>query len=437
MCKNFHILILTTVLYVLYFPYVSYSQESKMVITLEEAYSLALKTHEHIMIAKKDVEKSRLLTKKALSVVTPRAYIRGEFVRESEEIKFGDYVARPLETWRGDFEITQPVYQGAVFPLRRQASRFVDSSTESYYQTIQETLFRVAQSYYQVLKAKELVKNAKEILNLAEEGLRVVRVRFRVGEVTKPAVLRGEVDVTKAQRNLVEAENNLQLAKDTLINLIGVKIRDYDVVKPPALPKLGENYEALINKAFKYRYDYKISNLKIDIAKESKDLVKARYHPSLDVVWTYHRLEPETFAFKDETWDAVFKVSVPLFEGGIRIWDLKEKQKDLRQAHLALEDLKKAIQIEVRDAMLKVDTYEKTLDNLKKQVELAQENYNIISKQFRVGLATSLDVTDALTALDSAKAELITKTYDYQVALLNLEKVIGLFAKDYIAKAPK
>jgi outer membrane protein len=432
MSKSLYILILTTVLHALWFPYILYAQEPKRVITLEEAYSLALKTHERIMIAEKEVEKNKLLPKKALAVVTPKAYIRGTYKRESEEIIFDGHPVLPYDTWRGDFEITQPIYQGTIFSLRRQASRFVDSSVESYRQTIQETLFRVAQSYYQVLKARELVENIRETLKLAEEGLRVARARFRVGEVTKPAVLRGEVDVTKAQRNLIEAQNNLLLTKDTLTNLIGVKVGDYEVVEPQALPELAESYETLLSKALEYRYDYKISNLSIDIAQEDKNLVKAGFHPTFDAVWTYHRYDPETFASRDETWDAIVKVTIPIFEGGIRIWDLKEKQKDIRQASLALDDLKKGIEIEVEDAMLAVQTFESILDSLRKQVELAQENYNIIFKQFKVGLATSLDVTDALTALDSAKTELTTKTYDYQVALLNLERVTGLFARDYI-----
>jgi len=177
--------------------------------------------------------------------------------------------------------------------------------------------------------------------------------------------------------------------------------------------------------------------LNIDIAREDKNLVKAKFHPTFDVVWTYHRFDPETFATRDETWDAMVKVTVPIFEGGIRFWDFKEKKKSLRQARLALDDLKKGIEIEVEDAMLTVQTYESILDNLRKQVELAQENYNIIFKQFKVGLAASLDVTDALTALDSVKTELTTKRYDYQVALLNLKRVTGLFAKDYVGRASK
>ena len=81
--------------------------------------------------------------------------------------------------------------------------------------------------------------------------------------------------------------------------------------------------------------------------------------------------------------------------------------------------------------MLTVQTHESILNNLKKQVELAQKNYDIIFSQFEFGSATSLDLNQALTTLDSAKTDLITKTYDYQVVLLNLEKATGMFAMDF------
>jgi len=41
-------------------------------------------------------------------------------------------------------------------------------------------------------------------------------------------------------------------------------------------------------------------------------------------------------------------------------------------------------------------------------------------------------MNNALVALDSAKTELVVKTYDCQFEILKLEKAIGIFAQDYI-----
>ena len=118
----------------------------------------------------------------------------------------------------------------------------------------------------------------------------------------------------------------------------------------------------------------------------------------------------------------------------MRLWDLKEKKAGLNQAKLNLDATNKRIKIEVEDAMLSLQNYESVLKNLQKQVELAQKSYDIVFTQFEYGAVTSLYLNQSLTILDSAKTDLITKTYDYQIAIKKLEKVIGLYAINYIKK---
>jgi len=112
--------------------------------------------------------------------------------------------------------------------------------------------------------------------------------------------------------------------------------------------------------------------------------------------------------------------------------DLQEQDENLSQAELQLSQLKKNVGIEVRQAFLNVETLEATLETLKKEVSLAQENYRITSKQYGVGLATSLDVNTALNTLNQVRTQLIDQTYAYQVALLALDHAVGLFAQELI-----
>ena len=88
--------------------------------------------------------------------------------------------------------------------------------------------------------------------------------------------------------------------------------------------------------------------------------------------------------------------------------------------------------LEVKRALLTVETLEATLADLKKEVTLAQENYKITSKQYGVGLATSLDVNTAVNTLNQVRTQLIDQTYAYQVELLALDRSIGTFGKEYI-----
>lgn len=416
------------------FLHISEAQEVKRSITLEDAYNLVIKTHERIIIAEKEVEKSRLLPKKAMTLMMPTISLNGRYNRLDEAI---EYQLQPIECvpeeqWHGKFEVSQPIYQASFFPRRQQAFQAIDRSVESYYQTNQEILFQVALAYYQVLKTKKFVQNAKEILKLAEEEFRVSRVRMSVGAITEDVLIKSELNVTIAQSKLIESSNQFKLSKDILKILIGMETGEYDVVEPPVPPGLREDYEMLINKAFKHRHDYRIAFLNIGLAASDVELVKARFHPTIDASWNYNWIDEPAFDQDDQYWIASLKIKFPLFEGSLRIWDLKEKQTSLYQARLAVEEMIKTIQIEVENAIVMIQTHESILNNLRKQVELSQKNYNITFTQFEFGSATGLELNQALTALYSAKTELITKTYDYYTALINLEKTIGIFAQDFI-----
>jgi len=420
-----------------------HAQEIIKSIDIGEAYALAIKTHERIMIAESEVAKSKLLPKKATTIMMPRLSMSGGYTRLNEPIEFeaqiGNITLPPIETvpdeqWLGNFKYTQPIYEGRFFPLRRMADQTIEITSENYYQTIQSLLLQVAQVYYEVLKSEELVQNAKETVNLTREELRVSKVRFKAGNVTEDAVLRSELNSTRAKSNVIRNVNHLKLAQEFFKNLVGMETRNLNLIKPPELKEMVEDYEALIYNAFDSRHDYRASFLKIDVAKNDIELVKARFHPRIEGSWDYFWVDNPAWLQNDEYWVASLKVNIPLFEGGLRFLDLKEKQENLHQAELTLKALEDTIRLEVEDAMLKVQTDRSILANLTKQVELAKKNYEIIFTKFKFGAATSLDLNEALTSLDLARTQLISKTYDYQVALLNQEKALGVFAQDFTTK---
>ena len=191
------------------FLHISEAQEVKRSLTLEDAYNLAMKTHERIIIAEKEVEKSKLLPKKAIAVMMPRMSIEGGYNEANEQVESGPYVATSSNPgidnfeitlsgnniisykneWKGKFEFLQPFYEPRFFPLKRQAYKAIDSSTENYYQTIQDVLFQVDTIYYEVLKTEELVLNAEEVFALAKEELHISKVKFKAGDVTEDIVL--------------------------------------------------------------------------------------------------------------------------------------------------------------------------------------------------------------------------------------------------------
>ncbi len=418
------------------------AERPSRVIALEEAYRLAVVNEEQVAIAARELAKAKLLPWRAVALMTPRGEIGGSYSRNKDEIAFnappearglfgGSSVIRPRNNWLSTFQVTQPLIEPSFFPSWRLGKDAVREEEERYEFTIRGVLFGVAQAYYEVLRFEAQVKVAQDTLNLAQEELQRAHVRFRVGEVTKTDILRAEVAVERAGRALVVDRNRLKLARTVLARTVGLS-ETVGVLEPTPPQAVGSDYVSLLDQAYAHRQDLRAQNLAVRVAHERKNLVLTRYLPQVDAQFSYPRLDPETFANRDEFWTLFVNLRWPLFDGGSRELDLLEANETLSQTKLRVTGLEKQIRVEVREALLSVETLHATLETLHKEVALARENYEMTSKQYRVGLSTSLDVNTALNALNQVRTQLIDQTYTYQIALLNLDNAIGVFAQAYL-----
>ena len=418
------------------------AERPSRVLALEEAYQLAVVNEEQVAIAARELAKAKLLPWRAVALMTPRGDIGGAYSRNKDEIAFnappearglfgGSSVIRPRNNWLSTFEVTQPLIEPSFFPSWRLGKDAVREEEERYEFTVRGVLFGVAQAYYEVLRFEAQVKVAQDTLNLAQEELKRAHVRFRVGEVTKTDILRAEVAVERAGRALVVDRNRLKLARTVLARTVGLS-ETVGVLEPTPPPAVESAYAGLLDQAYAQRQDLRAQNLAVRVANERKNLVLTRYFPQVDAQFSYPRLDPETFANRDEFWTLFVNLRWPLFDGGNRELDLLEANETLAQTKLRVTELEKQIRVEVREALLSVETLHATLETLHKEVALARENYEMTSKQYRVGLSTSLDVNTALNALNQVRTQLIDQTYTYQIALLNLDNTVGVFAQDYL-----
>ena len=125
--------------------------------------------------------------------------------------------------------------------------------------------------------------------------------------------------------------------------------------------------------------------------------------PSLTLVGLYINREQEpstTFLLNDSVAGSLV-LSYPLFEGGLRRAELREAKSMRRGSELRRMSLRKDIELEVRAALHAVESLNAVTESFARQVAFSEENYEMVFKQFKYGLATNVDVIDADTTLVS------------------------------------
>ena len=158
---------------------------------------------------------------------------------------------------------------------------------------------------------------------------------------------------------------------------------------------------------------------------------KSAYWPTVSVEGLYQKYDqdPDSFIVNDENISVGVMLNFTIFDGGFRKAEIKESLAKKRQAELAEKDLSKEIATEVEDAYLYLHTQMSVLKSLEDQLKFANDNYNAVSKQFKYGLANSIDVMDANTLLVTSETELAKAIYNKQLAGLNVERAKGTFLK--------
>ena len=114
--------------------------------------------------------------------------------------------------------------------------------------------------------------------------------------------------------------------------------------------------------------------------------------------------------------------------------DLLNARHNIDEAKISLETTAKNVESDVKTTWLQVETLQETIESLKAQVAANEQNYKDLLNQYQAGTATSLDTQTGLIQLVTSKTSLITQTFEYQVALRDLQRSVAAFQNDRVKK---
>lgn len=136
----------------------------------------------------------------------------------------------------------------------------------------------------------------------------------------------------------------------------------------------------------------------------------ADWLPTLSLNAQVYRQDPPTTTTPDHGWQAQLVLSVPLFEGGLRVGQLRERGALEAEASLALDGALQQARSDVRTAYANLEHALAGLDQSRRAAEQAQVALDLVTKAFQAGATTSLDVTDAeRTARDADGAAVVAE----------------------------
>ncbi len=417
--------------------------QAARVLTLEEAFERTLATDQSIRNAYYTLRKANLQPWSALTRLGPR--LTGNATYQGNRRK-NTYDAVGLEgptsitTRQNSYSryvgltLVQPLFDPTVIPAYHYGKLAAEAARLQYRFTVRETLFGVAQAYYETLKLQSVTRINRETLELAKGQLKQAKIRHEFGEAAQLDVSRAEASLEEARNNLIQSQGMLEVDLDTLSHILNLGGKtDFTLAEPAKAPDPATPVEEALKKAFARREDYRISAIGVEQEKTARQEIAAGYAPRLNAQastqWT-----GATGGNSGRTLvnSAVLSVEMPFLTGGQREIDLRSARYEIEQAKLNLETAAKTIEADIRNAWIAVRTGREAIVALRAGVEAATKNYEDTRSFYESGASTSLDVQVALRELNNSRTLLINQLYDYQIALRDLQRAQALFEEERV-----
>jgi len=412
-------------------------------LTISEVLKITNEANPVIAAASRRIDQATARVLKALSSKYPQIDVSMVYQETEKEPLYPVYNALTgskmpyyaqagfRRTWKAALSMSYLLYSGGAVENNIEAQKLARKVAEAEFErTKQQVINEAKRAYYSLLSANDRCLVAQEALDLTKEHLRQVQAFYKHGVVPKNEVLRVQVAVSQAELDLIQAKSALDVAWLVLERVTGTPMRDkyslpsvktglavlsgYDIPGAPQdlAMKLRPEIRALENA--------RASALHIAAAAAGKK------RPQVMLTGEAYKVGDEFFPDDMDDWRVSLAAVWTLYDGEKTSAEVKEALASAEEVLYNLEDLKRAIILEVNAAMKKLEAAQKRIEVAKSQVEKAEEDYRMALKRYAAQVGTNIDVLDARVALINAKNNYSDAVYETQIAKADLDFAIGI-----------
>jgi outer membrane protein len=297
----------------------------------------------------------------------------------------------------------------------------------------------VTQYYYALVAAQRAYAIAEQSLANARRFLQISQALEQGGEVAHADVIRFQLQVSQDERALEDAELTMSQARLNLSVLLFPTFNENftvvdDLDTPPVLPSIQEARQMASNRNPELAAalgSYHAAGVQVAMAKSA-------FFPSLSIDFDYG-IEANAFALHSVNttkpgvqqpnlgYFVTYSLDMPVWDWGARLSQRHQAEDVKALAQLNLSYAQRQLVSHLYSYYNEAATAWSQIASLRRSVDLAQQNLQLVTMQYQSGETTVLQVLDAETSLVGARTSYATGEERYRNALAALQTVTGSF----------
>ncbi len=331
----------------------------------------------------------------------------------------------------GGFDASQLLFDGQVFVgliARGVALKFYEKQTEITEEMINVNVQKI---YYQLVVGKRQMTSIDANIERFEKLLKDTKEIYKQGFAEKLDVDKVSVQLNNLQTEKIKIKSQLDAGNAGLKFLMNMPQKDSllltDSITEDEIKDniLADNYK------YEDRKEYQFLTIAKTLNEYNVRRYKLSYLPTLAAFGTYSKnAQRTTFDFfKGGSWFTTslvgLRLNVPIFDGFARSSRVQKAKIEVQRTNNNMEQLKSSIDNDVAQARLKITAAVVTMDNQKKNIELAEKVYNTTKIKYEQGLGNNQEIYNAQAELKVAQNNYYSALYDAIIAKIDYQKATG------------
>jgi outer membrane protein TolC len=324
------------------------------------------------------------------------------------------------------------------------------------------TVTQICDLYWDLVSAYDDEQVQERSVLFATTTLNTSRKQLELQAIPEMDVLKAEGELANREQDLTVSRTNLELQELYMKNAITRSLDDPILQEMPVVPvdhiasqiePIAEPVQGMIEDALKNRAELLESSLVLQNSELSRKTARNAMLPSLAVYGFYagsgYAGTPNplngagsnvpagyggalqnALNYSSPEYQAGFQLSVPL-RNRIAKADQYRTELEYRQSQVYLEELKKRIRIEVRNARYALEQGASRVDAGRKARDLAQKTLDIMQKEQKLGAGSNQQTLGAEHDLSLAESALVTAVTAYEKARIEVRRATGSVLEEY------
>ncbi len=419
--------------------------QSSINLTLPAAIDLSIANSKYLHQNEVAIQKASAALTEARQNRLPNAAVSGSYLQLSQadvnlKIKNNNPNNPPNESPKvsnamyGTLNLSLPIYTGGKLKFGIAAAELLEKATLLDLDNQKEEVINNAiETYANLFKAFKAVDLVKENLAQAKQREKEFSDLEKNGLLARNDLLKTQLQTSNTELALLDAENNLDLAKLNMNLLLGQPLETPLQID---LPDLNYNSDSLtmlqyLKAAATNRTDVAANILRADAAEYAVKAIKAERLPNLALTGGYIAANIS----KVLTISNAINIGVGVKYDIASLWKNKAKvqqaEANTKQFHLQNEIINDRITQQVSSQFFNLQHAQKKINVLQLATEQAKENYRIVNNKYNNSLSTLSDLLEADVSRLQSDLNLLVAKVDGFVAYNHLLQSAGLLSKTF------